>query len=283
MRLDASIGQLKIRRDLARFFIYAFLIVYSLACLFPFLWSIMSSFKASDKILVYPFQVPTVWKWQNYREAWVTAKMALYFWNTAVYAILATGTLLVIAPMASYVIARVKKSNLLYLYYTLGIMIPVHTILLPSYIFVRQLHIVNTRLSIILIYIAFNLSMSIFILVGFMRSLPKELEEAALIDGCSRTRTFFDILYPLSKPGLATIGTLAFLNNWNDYLVPLIFLTNSKLKVITLGVQELRGLFLMDLGLITAGVVLSFLPVVVVYIVFQEQVIKGMTAGAVKG
>jgi raffinose/stachyose/melibiose transport system permease protein len=86
MRLDASIGQLKIRRDLARFFIYAFLIVYSLACLFPFLWSIMSSFKASDKILVYPFQVPTVWKWQNYREAWVTAKMALYFWNTAVYA-----------------------------------------------------------------------------------------------------------------------------------------------------------------------------------------------------
>jgi ABC-type glycerol-3-phosphate transport system permease component len=278
-----SLRQETLKRNIAQFFVYAFLIVYSFLCLFPFLWSIMSSFKPSDKILVYPFQFPTVWKWQNYKEAWITAKMALYFQNTALYSILATGTLLVIAPMASYVIARVKQSNLLYLYYTLGIMIPVHTILLPSYIFVRQLHIVNTRLSIILVYIAFNLSMSVFILVGFMKSLPKELEEAAIIDGCSRSRTFFSIIFPLSKPGLATIGTLAFLNNWNDYLVPLIFLTNSKLKVITLGVQELRGLFLMDMGLITAGVVLSFLPVVVVYIVFQEQVIKGMTAGAVKG
>jgi raffinose/stachyose/melibiose transport system permease protein len=279
----ASIHRAIIRKDLARAFIFIFLLLYSLLCLFPFLWSIMSSFKASDKILVYPFQFPVEWKWQNYREAWTTAKMALYFQNTALYSVLATGTLLIIAPMASYVIARVKKSNLLYLYYTLGIMIPVHTILLPSYIFVRQLHIVNTRLSIILMYIAFNLSMSVFILVGFMKSLPKELEEAATIDGCSRTRTFFSIIFPLSKPGLATIGTLAFLNNWNDYLVPLIFLTNSKLKVITLGVQELRGLFLADQGLITAGIVLSFLPVVVVYIVFQEQVIKGMTAGAVKG
>jgi raffinose/stachyose/melibiose transport system permease protein len=162
-------------------------------------------------------------------------------------------------------------------------MVPVHTILLPSYIFVRQLHLTNTRLSIILVYIAFNISMSVFILVGFMKSLPRELEEAAIIDGCSRTRTFFSIIFPLSKPGLATIGTLAFLNNWNDYLVPLIFLTSSKLKVITLGVQELKGIFVEDLGLITAGVVLSFVPVVVVYIIFQEQVIKGMTAGAVKG
>jgi len=278
-----SIRQETFKRDLGKIFIYLFLFIYCIACLFPFLWSLMSSIKSSDKILVYPFALPTEWKWQNYREAWVTANFALYFKNTALYAILATGTLVVITPMAAYVIARVKQSNLLLMYYTLGIMVPVHTILLPSYIFVRQLHIVNTRLSIILIYIAFNISMSVFILVGFMKSLPRELEEAAIIDGCSRTRTFFSIIFPLSKPGLATIGTLAFLGNWNDYLVPLIFLTNSKLKVITLGVQELKGIFVEDLGLITAGVVLSFVPVVVVYIIFQEQVIKGMTAGAVKG
>jgi raffinose/stachyose/melibiose transport system permease protein len=283
MQTVTSIRRDAFKRDFAKSFIYLFLVIYCLACLFPFLWSLMSSVKASDKILVYPFAPPTAWKWENYREAWVTANFALYFKNTALYSILATGTLVIITPMAAYVIARVKQSNILLLYYTLGIMVPVHTILLPSYIFVRQLHLTNTRLSIILVYIAFNISMSVFILVGFMKSLPRELEEAAIIDGCSRTRTFFSIIFPLSKPGLATIGTLAFLNNWNDYLVPLIFLTSSKLKVITLGVQELKGIFVEDLGLITAGVVLSFVPVVVVYIIFQEQVIKGMTAGAVKG
>jgi len=278
-----SLTQEIIRRRIAKVIIYVFLIAYACGCLFPFLWSIMSSFKSSDAVLVYPFRPPSEWKWANYPNAWVKAKMGMYFFNTAVYAIIATGILLVISPMASYVIGRVKKSNLLYLYYTLGIMIPVHTILLPSYIFVRQIHIVNTRLSIILVYIAYNLSMSVFILTGFMKSIPRELEEAAIIDGCGRTRTFFSIIFPLSKPGLATIGTLAFLSNWNDYLVPLIFLTNSKLKVITLGIQELKGLYIQDLGLITAGIVLSFLPVVVMYVIFQEQVIKGLTAGAVKG
>jgi raffinose/stachyose/melibiose transport system permease protein len=114
-------------------------------------------------------------------------------------------------------------------------------------------------------------------------SQSKELKEAAIIDGCGRARTFFSIIFPLSKPGLATIGTLAFLSNWNDCLVPLTFLTNSKLKVITLGIQELKGLYIQDLELITAGIVLSFLPAVAMYIIFQEQVIKGLTAGAVKG
>jgi raffinose/stachyose/melibiose transport system permease protein len=272
-----------IKRRVARIIMYILLTAYALLCLFPFVWSSISSLKENDEILIRTFSLPTVWKFENYPNAWVGAKMGMYFVNTSLYAVIATTTLLVITPMAAYVIARVKKSLLLYTFYTLGIMIPVHTTLLPSFILIRGLSLTNTRLSIILVYIAFNISISVFILVGFMRGIPKELEEAAFVDGCSRTYTFFKIIYPLSKPGLATIGILAFLNNWNDFLVPLILLTQDRLKVITQGVQELRGQYAQDYGLLTAGIVISFMPVVILYILFQEQMIRGLTAGALKG
>jgi raffinose/stachyose/melibiose transport system permease protein len=272
------------KRKVARIIMYAFLILYSVLCLFPFFWSILSSVKDNTEILVRSLSLPEVWRFSNYPDAWTDAHMGKYFINTGIYAVISTTTLLVITPMASYVIARViKRSMLLYTFYTLGIMIPIHATLLPSFILMRGLGIINTRPSLVLAYISFNISMSVFILVGFMRGIPKELEEAAFVDGATRTFTFFRIIYPISKPGLATIGILAFLNHWNDFLVPLILITNDNLKVITQGLQELRGQYGQDYGLMTAGIVLSFVPVVILYIVFQEQMIRGLTAGALKG
>ncbi len=262
---------------------FLFVALYSIGCLVPFLWAILNSFKASDEVLVQPFSLPRVWKISNYYDAWVGAKMGVYFFNTALYTVLSTAVLLLIVAMAAYVIARVKPGLVLYTYFTLGIMIPVQAIILPIFITMRDLKLTNTRASIVLVYIALNISISIFILVGFMKSLPKELEEAAKMDGCTRYGTFFRIMLPLSAPGLATIGILAFLNNWNEYLLPLVLLTDKKLKVLSLGVQELRGLYSQDYGLVTAGIVISFLPVVIIYMAFQEKVIAGMTAGAVKG
>lgn len=263
---------------------YALLIAYAALCLFPFFWSLLSSVKDNTEILVRSLSLPSKWRFDNYPNAWTDAHMGKYFFNTGLYAVISTTTLLIITPMASYVIARVVRRSLwLYTFYTLGIMIPVHATLLPSFILMRGLRLINTRPSIILAYVAFNISMSVFILVGFMRSIPKELEEAAFVDGAGRNYTFFHIIYPMSKPGLATIGILAFLNHWNDFLVPLILLTNDKLKVITQGLQELRGQYGQDYGLMSAGIVLSFIPVVVLYIAFQEQMIRGLTAGALKG
>jgi raffinose/stachyose/melibiose transport system permease protein len=272
------------KQKIACIIMYAILIAYSALCLFPFLWSILSSVKDNTEILVRSLSLPEVWRFDNYPNAWTDAHMGKYFVNTAIYAVISTTTLLIITPMAAYVIARVvKRSMLLYTFYTLGIMIPIHATLLPSFILMRSLGIVNTRPSLVLAYIAFNISMSVFILVGFMRGIPKELEEAAFVDGATRTYTFFRIIYPIAKPGLATIGILAFLNHWNDFLVPLILITNDNLKVITQGLQELRGQYGQDYGLMTAGIVLSFIPVVILYIVFQEQMIRGLTAGALKG
>lgn len=262
---------------------WIFVGAYALGCLVPFFWAVVNSFKENDEILVQPFSLPRVWKVTNYLDAWVGAHMETYFINTALYTVISTAVLLLISAMAAYIVARVKTGLALYTYFTLGIMIPVQAIILPLFITMRDFGLANTRISIILVYIALNISISIFILAGFMKTLPKELEEAAKIDGCTRYGTFFRIMLPLSMPGLATIGILAFLGNWNEYLVPLILLTDKKLKVISLGVQDLRGMYSQDYGLITAGIVISFLPVVLVYIAFQEKVIAGMTAGAVKG
>jgi raffinose/stachyose/melibiose transport system permease protein len=274
---------LQVRNGLARTITYVVLVFFALLALFPFVWSLLSSLKTNDEILVRTFSLPRDWKFSNYPHAWVDARMGVYFLNTVLYASVSTSALVMGAAMAGYVIARVKPRQWLYTFYTLGIMIPVHTILLPVFMLTRNLGLINTRASIVIVYIAFNISLSVFILVGFLRSLPVELEEAAVVDGGTRSRVFFSIVLPLSTPGLATIGTLAFLNNWNDFLVPLIMLTNDRLKVITQGIQELRGQYAQDYGLMTAGIVISFIPVIILYIAFQEKLIRGLTAGAVKG
>jgi raffinose/stachyose/melibiose transport system permease protein len=263
--------------------IYLFLALYGTVSLLPFVWALISSLKDNDSILRHPFSLPKVFLWMNYPRAWTEAHLGLYTFNTATYAVLATSIILVISTMAAYVVSRVKPSLLLYTYFTLGIMIPVHTVLLPAFILVRNFGLFNTRLSIIIVYVAFNLSLSFFIMYGFLKGIPYELEEAALIDGCSRTRTFFAVIFPLAQAGLATTGVLTFLNLWNEFLMPLILLTSQKLKVITNGINDLREQYGQNYGLIGAGLCISFLPMIVIYIAFQEQVIKGMMAGAVKG
>jgi len=269
-----------------RFFkvlIYIFLILYAGVSLIPFAWAIISSFKDNDSILRHPFSLPKVMIWQNYPRAWIEAHMGLYTFNTAMYAVVATAVILVISTMAAYVISRVKPSVVLYTYFVLGIMIPIHTVLLPSFILIRTFGLFNTRLSIIIVYIAFNISLAFFIMYGFLKGIPYELEEAAFIDGCNRTKTFFWVIFPLAAPGLATAGVLTFLTAWNEFLMPLILLTDQRLKVLTNGINDLREQYGQNFGLIGAGLCISFFPMIAIYITFQEQVIKGMTAGAIKG
>ena len=278
MNLRYDVAKVRVMKAIA----YILLTFYALTCLGPLIWSLMSALKSNDEILVHPFNIPKALLFQNFSQAWVEGHIAFYFKNTVIYVILATGVLLLIAPMASYVVARVLRSNVLYVYFTLGIMIPIHTILLPSLILMRTFHLVNTRLSLTLLYIAFNLSIAVFILGGFMKSIPKEFEEVAFIDGASRARTFFEIIFPLSRPAIATVGLLTIIGNWNAYLLPLIIITDTRLMVITQGLQNLKGMYAMDYGLTCAGLVITFMPMVVVYILFQEQVIAGLTTGGLK-
>lgn len=281
MRIQLRYDVAKVR--IAKFLAYAFLGFYAITCLGPFVWSIMSAFKTNDEILVYPFRLPRVPQFSAFPTAWTVGNFAMYFRNTVFYVAAATAVLLVVAPMAAYVIARVMSGGAVYTYFTLGIMIPLHTILLPSLILTKVLGLINTRLSLVLVYVAFHISISIFILVGFMKTIPKEFEESAYMDGGGRATAFFKIVFPLTRPAIATVGLLTVIENWNSYLLPLIIITAKPLKVITQGLQELKSLYWTDYGLLSAGLVISFVPMVLIYILFQEQVIAGLTAGGLKG
>jgi raffinose/stachyose/melibiose transport system permease protein len=185
--------------------------------------------------------------------------------------------------MAAYALVRLVPSAILHNYFVLGLVIPIHVILIPTFIIIRQLNLLNSPLALIIIYTASNLPLAVFILVGFIRSIPTALEEAATIDGAGPWTIFVQVVLPLSRPGLAVVATLTFLACWNEYLMALVMMSASEFKTLPQGIASLRGAQTIDYGLQTAGLVISMLPVLIVYIVFQEQFIKGATAGSSVG
>ena len=257
--------------------------VFAVTTVIPFLWILMSSFKTNSEIYDRPFSLPTTWAFDNYVTAWNAAKIDADLVNSLIVATAAVIIVLVVSSMASYILAPCQPNPWLYTYFSLGIMIPIHTILIPTFMLMKSLTLYNNLWGLSILYTASNLSLAIFILVGFMKSIPKEIEEAAVMDGCSMTRIFFQIIFPLSRPGLATIGILTFLNCWNEYLFAYVLISRNEIKTITQGIYALQGAYNTNYGPLTAGLAIAIVPVMIIYVLFQEQVIKGLTAGAVKG
>ncbi len=259
------------------------LALFALAAFYPFFWILLSSLKDNFEVYSNAFGLPTLWKFENYATAWAIGDFGINFFNSLVVSSLSTLLVALLSAMAAYSLARVRPRRSIYLLMTLGIMIPIHALLIPTFVLVRSLGIMNTRLSLIVVYGATNTSLSVFILVGFMRGIPRALEESALIEGASWYRIFFSIILPLSKPGLATIGTLTFLNAWNEFVYATVLIANPLLRTIPLGIASLRGQYFTDYGIMCAGLAIAIVPVMLLFVLFQEQVIKGMAAGAVKG
>ena len=162
-------------------------------------------------------------------------------------------------------------------------MIPIHALLIPSVLIFKKIGLTDNLFSLVLMYTAINISLSMYIMNGFFDSIPREMDEAATIDGCSRSQIFLRIIFPIAKPGIATVATLAFLNCWNDLLMGLVLLSSPQKKTLSLAISALKGSYATRYGLLCAGFVISIVPVVIMYLLFQKQVIAGMTAGAVKG
>lgn len=263
--------------------LYAFLSLICLIDLFPLLWVFLSSFKNGSEIYGSILELPRSWSFANYAVAWERGNLGTYTVNSILITVPTLCIVLLVGAMAAYVLAKVAPNRFVYSYYVLGIIIPVHVILIPTFILMKQIGLTNSLWALILLYSATNLPLAVFVLVGFMRSIPDELEEAARIDGASRARVFLSIILPISRPGLAIVGTLTFLNCWNEYLLALVMISTRENKTLPQGVQALRGQFTTDYGLITAGLVISIIPVIVIYVLFQEQFIKGATAGSTTG
>lgn len=278
-----STGKIKIRLHAG--LIHAVLFVYAAVCLYPVYFSFISSLKKNDDIFAAPFQIPIQFNWQNYVSALELGNFIRYFGNTL---LLAGGTVVLsalVSASAGYVLAkfRFRFQGAVLIYFVSGLMIPIQAVIVPlAYIF-GLIKWNDNYFVLILLFTAFMIPMTVFILTGFARSIPDELEEAAVADGCGPWRTFRHIIFPLLTPAIATASTFNFIHTWNNLIFPLIFIKKKEWNTISVGLLSFFGERTTDYGAITAATVITLLPPILIYLLLQEKVEKGLTAGAVKG
>ncbi|WAL98481.1 carbohydrate ABC transporter permease [Streptomyces sp. Je 1-369] len=268
-------------------FSHAFLILWVVLAAGPLIWVALTAFRPSAEILSDPMGWPASFHWENFSNAWSKANIGQYTINSLI--ILAgslTGTML-LGSMAAYVIARFTfpGNRVIFMLFAGGMMFPVILALVPLFAVMENFGLLDTRPGLMIAYIAYSLPFTIFFLTSFFRTLPTGVQEAAMVDGASHTRTFFQIMLPMAKPGLVSIGIFNFLGQWNQYLLPLLLNNEDEQSyVLPQGLASLavsqgyRG----DWGALFAGLTIAMVPVLVVYAVFQRQVQAGLTAGAIK-
>jgi len=265
--------------------IYAILVIYTIVNAYPILWMIMSSFKSEKEFALNPFSLPKTIVWENYVKAWETANLGIFFINSILVSIVAVIITVFFGALASYFISRFeyKLKKWVYSFFIFGMLIPIHATLVPMFILMRNLGILNTHLSLILPYVAFNLPITIFILVSFMNAFPKDVEESAVIDGAGVFRIFWSIIFPMTRPALATVVILNFIQNWNEFAFALVLINDQNLKTVPLGLANFAGQFSTNYGAQMAGLTMALVPTLIFYLFLEKYLVKGMTAGAVKG
>jgi N-acetylglucosamine transport system permease protein len=274
-----------------RTFIYIVLGFWALMVIFPMLWSVMTSFKTDQEIFFSPWALPTTWVFDNFVRAWVKARMGAYLINTLIIIIPSLFFTLLLSSMASYVLARFEFRGRTFITYLflLGMIFPIFLALVPLYFVMQKLSLLDTYQGLILVYIAFSLSFTTFFMTNFFRTLPKELGEAAVMDGANQYDIFFKIYLPLAKPGLITMGIFNFLGQWNQYILPntLMITNNDDVThyVLSQGLYYLQAqqFYQNDWSGLFAAVTIVMVPTLVVYLIFHDRIEKGMTAGAIKG
>ena len=261
-------------------------LISSLFFLAPLFIIFNYSFKTKRELYIgNPLALPENPSLVNYIAAFEKLNLSATFPNTLIYTLAAVLILALVCGSAAWAIARNKGKfyKLAYFYFIIGILIPAQALFLPIYIVGFRTGIVNTRFGIILMFIASNISFGIFLMTSFMSTVPVELEEAARIDGCSIYRTYFSIVFPLLKPAMATLAIIHSFQIWNDYLMSSLFVSDNKLKTMTVAIQALFSQQTSDYSTAFSAIVLSVLPIAVFFIAMQKYFIKGMTVGAVKG
>ncbi|HEU0163923.1 MAG TPA: carbohydrate ABC transporter permease [Thermomicrobiales bacterium] len=253
-------------------------------CIAPVLYIIIGGFRSNSQITVSPAGWPDPWVLTNYTSVLQSGLFWQQFGNSMISAITTTVVAVALALMASFVIARYSFAgrNAMYALFAAGLMFPMTVAITPLYLLVKNLGLTNNLLGVILPQIAFSLPTTVIILVPFLAAIPKELEEAASIDGASRLGFFFRMVLPLSLPGVITTGILVFIQTWNQYLLPLFILNDSKSYTLPLGVQSFSSEHSVDTAAVLAFTSLSMIPALVFFSIFERRIVGGLT-GAVKG
>jgi raffinose/stachyose/melibiose transport system permease protein len=268
------------------FVIQILMSIAGLLFIIPVLMVVSYSFKTKLELYIgNPLSLPQHPSWANYVMAFQKLNMGTTFFNTVLYTGVSVVIVALISGAASWAIARNsgKFFKFSYIYFIVGILIPYQALFLPIYIMGYTLHLTNTYYGIILMYVATGMSFGVFLMTSFMNTVPIEIEEASRIDGCSIYRTYFNIVLPLIKPAMATLIIMQSFVTWNDYLMASLFASDNNLQTITVNLQMLFSQEQNDYTTAMAAIVISFVPVCILFISLQKYFIKGMTVGAVKG
>ncbi|MFC5471699.1 carbohydrate ABC transporter permease [Cohnella suwonensis] len=263
------------------------LMIYVVIILFPFVFVIFSSLKESNvEISQAPFALPKSLYFENYSKAWTQAKIDTYFLNSAYIGLSSAVVGVLIAAGTSFALTRMRfrlSSKLIYQAILFSMLIPANGLFIAQYFLVSKLNILNTHWALFWPYTAGALPFSVLLISAFMKSIPNELEEAAIIDGLSAAGLFARIILPLTLPALVTVFIINFLGNWNEYLLANFFISKDALRTLPTGMVGFRDAYQTNYALISTGIVFSVLPVLVLYAFLQKQIIEGITAGSVKG
>ena len=265
--------------------IYVFLVLLALIYLLPLAWVVVTSLKDDSTLMLSPWAMPSKLMFENYTFAWTAGNLGKATVNSFVVCTITLLVSMLFGAMAAYAIAilRWKLSKLTMTYFLIGMMIPVHCVLIPLFIQFSKVHMSNTLTGIIIPYITFSLPITIYILVGFFEGIPKELFESACIDGCSVYKMFGTVALPLAKTGFMVTGLMTFVSNWNELLLAMVFISNESKKTLPVSLTKFVGPYNTNYCQMFAAIVLAVIPTIIVYCCFANQIVDGLTAGAVKG
>ena len=266
-------------------FIYAFLVILALIYLLPLAWVVITSLKDDSVLMISPWALPERPMFENYSYSWVMGHLGTATLNSFIVCTITLFFSMIIGAMAAFGIAKMrwKLSKLMLTYFMVGMMIPVHCVLIPLFVQFSSLKLSNTLVGIIIPYITFSLPITIYIMAGFFEGIPNELFESACIDGCSVFRMFTTVGIPLAKTGFMVTGLMTFVGNWNELLLAMVFISKEAKKTLPVSLTKFVGPYHTNYCQMFAAIMIAVIPTIIVYCCFANQIVEGLTAGAVKG
>lgn len=275
------------RKLIGRILIYLFLIITFIVFIFPFVLIIINSFKTNGQILENPFSLPTAFSFKHFADVIAKMNLSVTFFNSLIITVISTGLILLFSSMTAYYLVRFssKFSKIFFSLLVASMIIPFQSVMIPLiYIYGARLHLIDTLPIplLIILYTGFGSALSVFIYHGFIKSIPKELEEAALIDGCGTKKTFFKIVFPMLAPTSTTIGILNVMWIWNDYLLPSLILNKENLYTMPIKMKVFNGTYMNNWELLIPALLLTILPILIVYFIAQKYIIEGVMQGSIK-
>ncbi|GAQ24971.1 MULTISPECIES: carbohydrate ABC transporter permease [Tepidanaerobacter] len=277
-------GKTSLSTKVVHFIIMALLIMYAISIIYPLCWMAMSGFKSNREIMLNTWALPSKWLWDNYELAWEYG-VKQYFLNSVIVTIASVVLTIAISAIAAFALSRFEFSykELVLAIIIGGLMLSPQVGLISLYKLLSSLRIYNTYWALIISYTAYRIPFTVFLMRSYFITLPREVEESAFIDGCNSWQVFSKIVLPMSRPIIATSALLTAMFTWNEFMFALVFIEDNSLRTVPVGLMNLRGALTTKWSVLLAGLTLSALPMIIMFLIFQKQLIRGLTSGSVKG